>query len=60
MYDEITNRNIFSAVQEYIQFRVTKQVLGPELASRQAVYSLLWQMPLYIFDILFLSPYMFV
>ena len=38
----------------------TLLVLGPELASRRAEHSLLWRMPLYIFDILFLSPYMFV
>ena len=31
-------------------------VLGPELASRRAEHNLLWQMSLYIFDILFLSP----
>ena len=33
-------------------------VIGPELASRRAEHSLLWCMSLYIFDILFLSPYM--
>ena len=31
----------------------------PELASRWVEYSLLWRMSLYIFDILFLSPWMF-
>ena len=35
-------------------------VLGHELASRRAEHSLLWRMSLYIFDILCLSPYMFV
>ena len=34
--------------------------LGPELASRRAEHSLLWWMSFYIFDILFLSPYIFV
>ena len=32
----------------------------PELPSRRVEHSLLWRMPLYIFDILFLSPYMCV
>ena len=40
MYDDITNRKIFSAVQEYIRFHVTKQVLGPELTSRRAEYNI--------------------
>ena len=35
-------------------------VLGPGLATRRAEQSLLWRMSLYIFDILFLLPYMFV
>ena len=30
----------------------TPPVVGPELASRRAEHSLLWRMPLYIFDIL--------
>ena len=38
----------------------TPLVLGPEIASRRAEHSLLWRMSLYISDILFLSPYMFV
>ena len=38
----------------------TPLVLGPEHASRRAEHSLLRRMSLYIFDILFLSPYMFV
>ena len=38
----------------------TPLVLGPELASRRAEHSLLLWMSSYIFDILFLSPYMFV
>ena len=29
---------------------------GPELATRRAEHSLFWLMPIYIFDILFLSP----
>ena len=32
-------------------------VLGPELAARRAEHSLLWRMSLYIFEILFLSPF---
>ena len=31
----------------------TPSVLGPELASRRAKYSILWRMSLYIFDVLF-------
>ena len=31
--------------------------LGLELASKWAEHSVLWRMPLYIFDILFLSSY---
>ena len=38
----------------------TPLVLGPELASRRAEHSLLWRMYLYNFDILFVSPYMFL
>ena len=38
----------------------TPSVLGPKLASRRVEHSLIWRMSLYIFDILFLSPYMFV
>ena len=38
----------------------TPLVLGPELASRRGEHILLWRMSLYIFDILFLSSYMFV
>ena len=38
----------------------TLLALGPELASRRTEHSLLWWMSLYIFDILFLSPYIFV
>ena len=41
----------------------TPLVLGPELASRRGEHSLLWRMYilyLYIFDMLFLSPNMFV
>ena len=39
----------------------TLLVLGPaELASRRAEHILLWQKSLYIFDILLLSPYIFV
>ena len=38
----------------------TPLVLGPELASRRLEHSLLWRVSLHIFDILFLSPYMFV
>ena len=38
----------------------TPSVHGPELASKRVEHSLLWRMSSYIFDILFLSPYMFV
>ena len=38
----------------------TPLVLGPELASRWAEHILLCRMPLYIFDLLFLSPYICV
>ena len=38
----------------------TPLILGPALASRRVDHSLLWRTSLYIFDILFLSPYMFV
>ena len=38
----------------------TPLVLGPELASRRVERSLLWQISLYIFYILFLSPYVFM
>ena len=38
----------------------TPLVLGLDIASRRAEHILLWRMSLYIFDILFLSPYMFV
>ena len=38
----------------------TPLVLGPELASMRALHSLLLRMSLHIFDILLISPYMFV
>ena len=38
----------------------TPSVIWTELASRRAVHNILWRIPVYIFDILFLSPYMFV
>ena len=38
----------------------TPSFLRPELAFRWAQHSFLWQKYLYIFDILFSSPYMFV
>ena len=47
-----------NSIKSVIYTKIRATVLGLELASRQVEHSLLWSISLYIFDILFLSPYM--